>query len=171
MGMAMMKYMPLRAFMSFGGMTLEVTGTNTLQSGVARAGIEVQSGATLEIGGGGVLEAFGGEEGAGIVGGTVRIVSGTMRVRGDGPTSDFVTEETRILGGSVLPVLGRLSPAASNNIEQVYCVTVPGLSPSAPVTLEGLDGYGTDGIVADESGSVYLWLTNGIHFVTANGVL
>ena len=91
-------------FRVFGGMTLEVTGTNTLQSGVARAGIEVQSGATLEIGGGGVLEAFGGEEGAGIVGGTVRIVSGTMRVRADGPTSDFVTEKTRILGGSVLSV-------------------------------------------------------------------
>ena len=25
--------------------------------------------------------------------------------------------------------------------------------------------------MADASGSVYLWLTNGIHFVTANGVL
>ena len=51
----------------------------------------------------------------------------------------------------------------------VYCVTVPGLAPDAAVTLENLPGYGTNDIVADEDGKIYLYLPNGTYSFTANG--
>ena len=50
---------------------------------------------------------------------------------------------------------------------QLYCVTVEGLE--GLVSLEDLDGYGTDGIFADADGKIYLYLPNGTYSFTANG--
>ena len=46
--------------------------------------------------------------------------------------------------------------------ETVYSVAVSNLAPNAPVSFSGLPaGYGTDSIVADTHGNVYLWLPDG----------
>lgn len=64
-----------------------------------------------------------------------------------------------VLGGSLYPAGWRIEPAPSNGVEAVRCVVVDGLAPGAAVELANLpDGYGTDGVVADANGRVYLWL-------------
>jgi len=64
-----------------------------------------------------------------------------------------------ILGGSLRPIGGSIEPAPSNGVEAVRCVVVDGLAPGAATELANLpDGYGTDGIVADADGRVWLWL-------------
>lgn len=64
-----------------------------------------------------------------------------------------------ILGGSLRPIGGSIEPAPSNGVEAVRCVVVDGLAPGAATELANLpDGYGTDGIVADAEGRVWLWL-------------
>ena len=221
---------------------LDLAGTNTLRSGEGGAGLHVAQSASVAIGGDS-LEAFGGNGGAGILGGTVTIGGCTIRAKGGlggaGISCNAVTvadgtieavggeggagiwgnavtiiggeigavggedavgiggsvtvrggtvcaqggglavdlgaaegddARTVILGGSVLPAMGRTSPAVSNATEQVYCVTIPDRTPNAPVTLAGLGEYGTDGIVADADGNVYVWLTNGVHVITVDGV-
>lgn len=71
-----------------------------------------------------------------------------------GATGDGVT----ILGGSLRPTSG-FFPAPSNGVEAVRCVVVEGLAPGESAALANLpDGYGTDGVVADAAGRVYLWL-------------
>ena len=65
---------------------------------------------------------------------------------------------TTVLGGSLRPSNG-FFPAPSNGVEEVRCVVVEGLAPGAAVSLANLPGgYGTDGVVADADGRVYLWL-------------
>ena len=175
------------------GGTLTINGgTIQAQGGEGGAGIQ---GGTLTINGG-TIQAMGGEGGAGIfadsvkiyrgriraVGGedavglgcSVTVYGGTVYAQGGGITADLGAAEgdaarTTILGGSVLPAMGRMYPAVSNASEQVYCVTIPDCTPNQPVTLEGLGEYGTDGIVADADGNVYVWLTNGVHTISVDG--
>lgn len=65
---------------------------------------------------------------------------------------------TTVLGGSLRPSNGFFS-APSNGVVAVRCVVVDGLAPGAAVSLANLPGdYGTDGVVADADGCVYLWL-------------
>ncbi|MDR2174217.1 MAG: Ig domain-containing protein [Burkholderiales bacterium] len=69
---------------------LALSGTNTLISGVNRAGLEAPSGSILTIGGAGSLNATSGALGAGIgggnlqAGGTITITSGTVVANGTG---------------------------------------------------------------------------------------
>ena len=65
-----------------------------------------------------------------------------------------------------------MSPQARNGSQALlWCVTVPGFTPGATVTLKRLDGYGTTDIFADATGCVYLWLPYGTHRFVANGTL
>ena len=71
------------------------------------------------------------------------------------PTS----EGARILGGALCPAHAWIEPAPSNAVEAVRCVVLDGLDPGATPALANLpDGYGTNGIVADPLGYVWLWL-------------
>ena len=64
-----------------------------------------------------------------------------------------------ILGGSLCPAGARIEPVPSNNVEAVRCVVVDGLAPGSAAEFANLpEGYGTDGIVADALGYVWLWL-------------
>ena len=64
-----------------------------------------------------------------------------------------------ILGGSIDAASYSIDPAPSNTIAGVSRVTVANLTPNAAVAFDGLPPYyGTSGIYADDSGSVYLWL-------------
>ncbi len=72
-----------------------------------------------------------------------------------------------ITGGSV--TCGDFAVEPSNGVERVWCVTVPNLTPNAAVEVTGLADYGTEGLVADASGCLYLWLPDGDYVFEANG--
>jgi len=175
---------------------LHLAGTSTLRSGDGLAGLRVAQSAALTLDGE-TLEAFGGEGGAGILGGSVTIngglilpvggedavgIGGELTIRGgtvfahggglapDLGAKDGDPASTVVLGGSVHAVMGRTSPAVSNASERVYCVTVPDCAPNSPVALVGLEWYGMDGILSDADGKVYLWLPSGVHFFAVDGV-
>ncbi len=69
---------------------ITLTGDNTLKSGENKAGLQVQTGATLNLGGTGTLNATGGEGSAGIgggkggSGGNITISGGTVMASGKG---------------------------------------------------------------------------------------
>ena len=64
-----------------------------------------------------------------------------------------------ILGGSIDAASYSIDPAPSNSVACVSRVAVTNLTPNAAVAFDGLPPYyGTSGICADDSGSVYLWL-------------
>ena len=124
---------------------------------------------------GGYVEAEGGEGAAAIGGGlngkygTVTVAGGTVRATGGGSeASDMIAGGStrgggafRITGGSVVLGRGTVAPAPSNGTDRVWCVTVTNLTPNATATVTGLDGYGTNDVVADGDGKIYLWLPNG----------
>ena len=93
------------------------------------------------------------------MGSPVRIGSGTQSSAGS----------VTISGGSVYSESDRVSPAASNATERVWCVTVSGLVRNARV--EGLAvrrtsglsfvDYGTADLFANNWGEIYLWLPDG----------
>ena len=173
---------------------VDLFGTNKLKvatSSVRLAGLCVPERATLTISahpGAEVasLEAEGKAQSAGIGGrassrncGTITIVGGTVMAAceagevaiggANGGSGGSVT----ILGGSVRAEPIQNSP--TNAVGQVLqCVTVPELDPNAAVTVTGLGGYGTNGIVADKDGRIHLWLPGAesspaIYRFTANG--
>ncbi|MDO5318184.1 MAG: hypothetical protein Q4G65_06115 [bacterium] len=129
--------------------------------------------------------ATGGDTGAGIGGGwqntaeTVSISGGTVvatageNAKAIGAGKDATGGAVAITGGSVYTEPIQNSP--TNAVGQVLsCVTVPGLVPHAAVTVTGLGDYGTNGIVADKDGQIYLWLPGtesrpAIYRFTANG--
>ena len=158
-------------------MSLAISGTgNGLEGGLYAPAVRIGPGGSLDVSAQGsapaALQAFGGryaaafggglDEGAGAfvqrsatllaVGGAYAPDIGSGR---GGPTAEGVT----ILGGSLFPAGWRIDPVPSNGVEAVRCVVVQGLAPGSSVSLANLpEGYGTDGVVADASGRVYLWL-------------
>ncbi|MGI6495813.1 MAG: hypothetical protein ACOX5G_06960 [Kiritimatiellia bacterium] len=77
-------------------------------------------------------------------------------------------------GGSIHLVNDMIGPAPRNGTERVWCVTVPGLAPNAPVEITlpaaSLPAYfGVNDLFADETGRIYLWLPDGNHAFTAGG--
>ena len=123
---------------------------------------------------GGYVEAEGGEGAAAIGGGlngkygTVTVTGGTVRARGGNNAPDMIAGGStrgggafRITGGSVVLGRGTVAPAPSNGTDRVWCVTVTNLTPNATATVTGLGDYGTNDVVADGDGKIYLWLPNG----------
>ncbi|MBR1589039.1 MAG: hypothetical protein IJ658_12020 [Kiritimatiellae bacterium] len=170
---------------------LTVAGTNSLCGGDGHAGLRVPPGASLALtnaSADAVLTVQGGFLGAGLGGderggcGAVRIDGGTVVATGgagsgtpdvgcDPASANAGRAATNLFtGGSIRLAQVLADPAPSNRVSRVWCVTMSGLAPNAPVTFAGLPaGYGTNGIVADEDGHVYLWLPNGDYAFSANG--
>ncbi len=101
-----------------------------------------------------------------ICGGTILPMGSPVRI-GSGTRSS--AGSVTISGGSVYSESDRVSPAASNATERVWCVTVSGLLRNARV--EGLAvrrtsglsfvDYGTADLFANNWGEIYLWLPDG----------
>jgi len=171
-------------------------GTVTISGGAVTAtgGAGIGGGYGFDKGGaGGIVNISGGHvtatgnSGAGIGGGNcyyannagagaaVTVSGGTVFARGNGgadmgPGGNAAAGSNTFTGGSL-----RLTPvpAPSNNTEQVFCATLTGFAAGGTVefTSRGTlpDDYGTEDIVADEHGIIYLWLPNGTYTFTANG--
>ena len=76
-----------------------------------------------------------------------------------------------IRGGSVYGIGVGTTGRATDGTNDLWRVTVEGLTPGAPVTLEGLpDTYDVSEIHADASGKIYLWLPDNTYAFTANGI-
>jgi hypothetical protein len=123
-------------------------------------------GATLAVSGGTVL-ATGGAGGGPAIGGGI----GDLE---DGGTTPNVSGTSTFTGGSIRIDGGYAAAAPSNGAERVWCVTVPNLTPNAPVEIalpaESLPAtFGVNDLVADAAGKLYLWLPDGSYAFTADG--
>ncbi|MGI5868833.1 MAG: hypothetical protein ACOX9C_05245 [Kiritimatiellia bacterium] len=134
---------------------------------------------------GGEIHATGGINGAGIGGDGgalfVTVSGGTLFAAGDAANgvpdigfredSSFFCENT-FAGGSIRLANNWISAAPVNNgAERVWCMTFPGFAPGATPEIAGLpEGYGTDDLVADEDGRLYLWLPSDDYLFTVDGV-
>ena len=167
-----------------GGCTGALVATGGSEGAGIGGGANAANG-TVTINGGQVT-AQGGAGGPGIgggklgAGGTVKVNGGTVVAKaagtgtwdvGSGWGGDDQVGEFVVAGGSVhLANSGNCRAGYPQNVAeaQLYCVTVEDLE--GLVSLEDLDGYGTDGIFADADGKVYLYLPNGTYSFTANDV-
>lgn len=156
---------------------LAITGTgNGLAGGLYAPAVRIAPGGTLDVSAHGsgpaVLEAVGGRYAAAL-GGGMEESSGAFVQRGAtlfaegglgapdvGPGAGGAAGGgATILGGSLRPGGNGFVPAPSNGVEVVRCVVVEGLAPGEAAALANLpDEYGTDGVVADGDGRVWLWL-------------
>ena len=164
--------------------TLLLQGDSSLRGGEYRPAVEVPLYATLTVAGTGTLAATGGYHAAAIggrsmntcgritlAGGTILPVAGeTAPAIGRGAQS-YSGGFVHFTGGSIVVDRDAVVPAPSNTVGQaVWPVTVEGLVPGAPVAIAVSPGsYGTDGIVADPSGKVVLWLPNGFYDLDVDG--
>ena len=164
--------------------TLLLRGDSSLRGGEYRPAVEVPLYATLTVAGTGTLAATGGYHAAAIggrsmntcgritlSGGTILPVAGeTAPAIGRGAQS-YSGGFVHFTGGSIVVDRDAVVPAPSNTVGQaVWPVTVEGLTPGAAVALSVSPGsYGTDGIVADPSGKVVLWLPNGAYDLDVDG--
>ena len=157
----------------------KITAVGGEDGGAGIGGGYKGQGCTLTVTGG-EISAYGGDRGAGIGGGvygdggTVAISGGTVAARGSnggadiGPGFDGTVAGTNTFtGGSIRLVNDAIAPAPSNATERVWCVTVTNLTPKAEITVGALGTYGVNGLVADESGALYLWLPNDAYAFTA----
>lgn len=94
-------------------------------------------------------------------------MEGPFEIAGGTVALEEASGSVTIVGGSV--TCGNFAVAPSNGMERVWRVTVEGLPANADVTVTELAGYGVDGLVADASGKVYLWLPNGDYIFSVNG--
>ena len=164
-----------------GGMILIAGGKVTAvggykdNGGAGIGGGEEGSGGTIMITGG-IVNATGTDYGAGIgggdegAGGDVTISGGTVVAKagkssvwdiGSGSGGGF-SGEFVVKGGSVLLAnsgLCRDGYPKNGDGTQVYGVMIPGLE--GKVTLEGLEGYGSNDIYTDVSGRICLYLPSG----------
>ena len=164
-----------------GGMILIAGGKVTAvggykdNGGAGIGGGEKGSGGTIMITGG-IVNATGTDYGAGIgggdegAGGDVTISGGTVVAKagkssvwdiGSGSGGGF-SGEFVVTGGSVLLAnSGKCRDGYPKNGDgtQVYRVMIPDLE--GKVTLEGLEGYGTNDIYTDVSGRICLYLPSG----------
>ena len=150
-------------------------------SGTRYGSMEAIHGGTVTVHGGTVtVEGLGG--GAGIGGGdggnggTLTVSGGTVTANGGeygadiGPGHNGTgSGANTFTGGSIRLADNSIAPAPSNGTARVWCVTVPDLTPGAPIAVTDLDPYGVTGLVAGENGKLYLWLPNGIYNFTADG--
>ena len=118
--------------------------------------------------------------------GEVVFVGGTIVAAG-GPSAahDIVAgnnaSNLRIYGASVhLAESGVATPRPSHNYSRqppLYCVEIPDFAPGSLVDesvygswgIEDDDFHPGNGWIADEKGSVYIWLTNGVYTLTHDG--
>jgi hypothetical protein len=164
--------------------TLLLQGDSSLRGGEYRPAVEVPLYATLTVAGTGTLAATGGYHAAAIggrsmntcgriilSGGTILPVAGeTAPAIGRGAQS-YSGGFVHFTGGSIVVDRDAVVPAPSNTVGQaVWPVTVEGLTPGAAVALSVQPGsYGTDGIVADPTGKIVLWLPNGFYDLDVDG--
>ncbi|MBR4251473.1 MAG: InlB B-repeat-containing protein, partial [Kiritimatiellae bacterium] len=162
-----------------------IGGWNTTGCGT----VAIESGILLLARGAGAACIGGGERGAG---GDVAISGGTVLLReytsypvpyaiGRGRNSSGADGTLTITGGSLgelprstashalpLDLLGSAPTNAAG--APVYSVAITNLAPNAPVAFSNLPAsYGTDSIVADAFGNVFLWLPDGDYTFTAGG--
>ena len=173
-------------------LTLVLEGTNSFVSGDS-AGLDVREGSAVTIQGevgGGFLKAVGGGTFPGIGGeyedegqATISIQSGTVvavgagsgKKKAPGIGGDLASyllgcnPSVTITGGSIKAETIANDPVNAAG-QVVWCVTVTNLVPGSVVRPSGLTGYGVDGIMADVEGKIYLWLPDGGHAFTANGL-
>lgn len=157
--------------------SLSLAGTgNGFAGGLYAPAVRIAPGASLDVAAQGAapaaLQAFGNRYAAAFGGGLDEDAgsfvqrSATLIAAGGGFAPDVgpgrggtAAAGATILGGSLLPAGGAIVPAPSNGVEAVRCVVVKGLAPGEAAQLANLPAYyGTDGIVADANGRVYLWL-------------
>ncbi|MGI6495817.1 MAG: beta strand repeat-containing protein [Kiritimatiellia bacterium] len=159
-------------------------GTVTATGGEYGAGIgggQSGNGGTIMIAGGRV-EATGGDWAAGIgggyegAGGAVTISGGTVVTLGADGAADIgpgvdgaIAGANTFTGGSIRLDNDTIAPAPSNGTARVACVALPDFECNAPVTIIGIEDYGVNDLVADDRGTLYLWLPDGEHVFTANG--
>jgi hypothetical protein len=166
------------------GGTVNVSGgTVTANSGDYGAGIgggAHGAGGTVNVSGGTVKATGnygagigGGWQGAGghvnASGGTVKATSNYGADIGSGK-SGAVSGANTITGGSIGLANATIAPAPSNNTARVACVKVANLDPNMAVAITGLTGYGVNDIVADDAGTIHLWLPDGDYDFTVNGL-
>ena len=116
-------------------------------------------GATLSISGGTVF-AIGGEGGGPGIGGGVNNAEG-------GGTTPNVSGTSTFTGGSIRIDNGYAADDPTNGTDRVWCVTVPELTPNAPIEVTSLGTYGVNDLFADNDGKLYLWLPNNNYNFTA----
>ena len=160
-----------------GSLELILAGANVLQGDAGQAGLRVETGAALAISGSGSLRVSGGSAGiggnAGETSGSIVIRGGTIEASGAsgvGTCPDGTCGAVVILGGSVHAIGGIAPGAVNGDSEPLEEVVVDLARPGQPVDLDGLDGYGLDGIQADENGRIYLYLPDGSQEFFADGV-
>lgn len=160
-----------------GSLELILAGANVLQGDAGQAGLRVETGAALEISGSGSLRVSGGSAGiggnAGETSGSIVVRGGTVEASGAsgiGTCPDGTCGAVVVLGGSVHAIGGIAPGAVNGDSEPLEEVVVDLARPGQPVDLDGLDGYGLDGIQADENGRIYLYLPDGSQEFFADGV-
>jgi hypothetical protein len=157
--------------------SLSISGTgNGLEGGLYAPAVHIAPGGSLDVAAQGsapaALQAFGNRYAAAFGGGldegagafvqrsATLFAAGGVYAPDIGPgRGGAATTAATILGGSLCPAGWWIDPAPSNDVDAVRCVVVENLAPGAAVSLANLPGnYGTNGIVADAYGRVYLWL-------------
>lgn len=104
-----------------------------------------------------------------ISGGTIMFAENQLWHIGAGRRKYATAESVTISGGSIAAKANLIDPAPSNGVDRVYRVTVDVGATNGMVTVSGIDGYGTNDIMADGSGRVYLWLPEGVSNFSAGG--
>jgi hypothetical protein len=155
------------------GGTVNIAGGRvTATGGKCAAGIGGGTGQQLAGSTGAVLAISGGTVFAtGGAGGAPGIGPGLGNV-GEGETGDLPDASgwSRFTGGSIRINGGYAAYAPSNGTARVWCVTVPDLTPNAPIVVTALNPYGVNDLFTDNSGKLYLWLPNANYDFTAGGV-
>ena len=164
------------------GSAVTISGGNVVAQSNSGAGIGGGNGFTnniVTISGGKVIAQSNG--GAGIGGGyrgadsTVVISGGTVFAQsedgadiGSGSRGE-VTGTNTFTGGSIRLANFSITSAPTNGTKQVGCAVVTGFEPDEAVVITGLADYGVNDILADETGAIFLWLSDGTYTFTANG--
>ena len=169
--------------------TIEIRGGTitalSRNSGAGIGGGTGGNGGTITISGG-VVNAQGRQSGIGggyqghggnitISGGTV-YASSTVDNRPDiGGMANSEEASCIISGGSVHAEHGRINPAATNaNHVAVHCVTVSGLPADTEQRISWLttadSGYGQNDMRTDSNGKLYVWLPDGTHYFSVDGL-
>ncbi|NLB10415.1 MAG: carbohydrate-binding domain-containing protein, partial [Clostridiaceae bacterium] len=167
--------------MNGANVNLTLIGTNSLKSGIKRAGLGAPDGSTLIIDGSGSLEATGKDFGAGIGGGlrqnggTIKVTGGTIIATGgieaagigggDGGSGGSAV----ITGGSVkasggshdiqgIPTNGETNGSLLLRLAEFELSGCPQGTQISDLTITGAPYYGTKDFFVDSKSKLYLWL-------------
>ena len=168
-----------------GGTVTATCGNNAAGIGSGYAGGNNNDSSNRITINGGLIKATGGGPGAGlgggflqhggklvINGGTIEAVAGWNNGAslGDHGGLPDPLMSVEINGGSIKADLSRITIPPSNGVERVWCVTVNVEKLNVErLKVEGLAGYGVNDIYPMD-GKAYLWLPNGTHVFTVDGV-